>query len=45
LLELTKNAELYQEVSKRNRERYLELFTLEAFVRRQIEVWKELHND
>jgi len=45
LLELTKNAELYQEVSKRNRERYLELFTLEAFVRRQIEVWKELLND
>ena len=45
LLELSQNRMLYQEVSRRNRERYLELFTLEAFTRRHIEVWRELNSD
>jgi len=42
LLELETNKELYEQVSKRNRERYLQLFTFEAFVKRHIELWRKL---
>jgi len=45
LLELETNKELYEQVSKRNRERYLQLFTLEAFVRRHIDLWQKLSQE